>query len=89
MDKISIPLSNNYKLVVEKNTGEFDKEVYVGIETPDGTYCQDLVIVRPTYKLENDEVLFDADKFEMLIFGDEKREDFTEKVVVPLFKDDE
>ena len=84
MEKISIPLSNDYKLVVEKNTGEFDKEVYVGIERPDGLYCQDLAIVRPTYRFENHDVVFDADKFEILVFGDAESEDFTERFTVPL-----
>ena len=89
MDKIVIPLSNGHKLIAERNTGEFDKEVYVGIESPDGKYIQDLVIVRPTYHFEEDNVIFGADKFEILLFGDAENEDFTDKFVVPLVKDGE
>lgn len=89
MGKIVIPLSNSYKLVAEQNEGEFDKELYVGIESPEGSYYQDLVIVRPTYKLHKEEVLFDADKFEILAFGDESREDFTNKFTVSLRPDEE
>jgi len=84
LDKIVINLSNNYRLVAERNEGEFNKEVYIGIETPDGYYLQDLAIIRPTYKLNNEEVLFDADKFEILVFGDKDREDYTNKFTVGL-----
>lgn len=88
MKKIVIPLDNGYKLIAEQNSdSEFNKEIFVGIESDTGVYLQDLVIVRPTYHFENNDVKFDSDKFEMLIFGDEKREDYTESVVVPLFED--
>ena len=89
MDKIKIPLSNGFNLIAERNTGEFDHELFVGLEDPTGRYYQDLVIVRPTYRLAGDKVLFDADKFEMLIFGDAQQDDFTDKVTVPLAKEEE
>ena len=38
MNKIVIPLDNGYKLIAEQNTGEFDKEFYIGIETESGVY---------------------------------------------------
>ncbi len=89
VDRFSIELSNGYKLISERNTGEFDKELYVGIEAPDGSYVQDLAIIRPTYKFKDYNVEFDADKFEILVFGDAETEDFTDKYVVPLKQDDE
>ena len=89
MDRFVIPLSNGYKLVSEKNTGEFDKELYVGLESPDGSYIQDLAIIRPTYKFNNNDIVFDADKFEILVFEDADREDYTNKFTVPLRKEDE
>lgn len=89
MNKIVIPLSNGYKLIAEQNTGEFDKEIFVGIETPTGAYHQDLVIVRPSYTFNDNDVVFGSDKFEMLIFGDVKREDYTEMVTVPLYQEDD
>ena len=90
MNKIVIPLDNGYKLIAEQNIdSEFNKELFVGIETDTGAYHQDLVIVRPTYKFENENVVFDSDKFEMLVFGDEKREDYTNKFTVPLYQEDE
>lgn len=88
MDKFKIELSNGYKLIAERNTGEFDKELYVGIEDPGGAYIQDLVIVRPTYRFKDNDVEFDADKFELLVYGSAETEDFTDKFVVPLAKDE-
>ena len=89
MDKFLIELSNGYKIVSERNTGEFDKELYIGLEAPNGAYIQDLVIVRPTYKFKEDHVDFDADKFEILVFGDAEKDDFTDKYIVPLNKDED
>lgn len=87
MDKFVIPLSNGYKLISERNTGEFDKELYIGIEDPSGVYVQDLAVIRPTYTFKDNDVIFDADKFEILLFGDSELEDYTDKFVVPLHKD--
>ena len=89
MDRFVIPLSNGYKLISERNAGEFDKELYVGIESPSGTYVQDLAIIRPTYRFKENDVVFDADKFEILVFGDATKEDFTDKYTVPLHIEDD
>ena len=89
MDKVVIPLEDGYHLIIEKNAGEFDKEVYVGIENPQGKYIQDLAIVRPTYKFKDDAVKFDSDRFEVLIFADHEVEDFTNKFTILRRNDDE
>ena len=88
MNKISIPLSNGFKLIAEQNTGEFDKELFIGLETPEGVYHQDLAIIRPTYSFKDDNVVFGCDRFELLLFGDATREDYTDKMIVPLSKDE-
>lgn len=90
MNKITIPLSNGYHLIAEQNIdSEFDKEIFVGIETDTGAYHQDLCIVRPTYTFDNEQVIFGSDLFEMLIYGDANSEDYTKKFTVPLYKEDE
>ena len=89
MNRIVIPLDNGYKLIAEQNTGEFDKEFYIGVETETGAYIQDLVIIRPTYTFKDESVKFDSDKFEMLVFANNESEDYTDKFVVPLKNDDE
>lgn len=89
MNKFEIPLESGHKLVVEQNTGEFDKEIFIGIDDESGKYIQDLAIVRPTYKCVKDDIIFGSDKFEILVFGDAGKEDFTEKFTVPLRKEDD
>ena len=88
-ERFVIPLSNGYSIVSERNTGEFNQELYVGIEDSTGAYVQDLVVVRPTYTFKDNNVVFDSDKFEILVFGDADQEDYTEKFTVPLHQDDE
>ena len=88
MNRIEIPLDNGYKLIAEQNIdSEFDKEIFVGIETDTGSYIQDLAIIRPTYKYNENNVVFSSDKFEMLIFTDETKEDFTHQFTVPLYQE--
>lgn len=89
LNKIIIPLSNNYRLVAEQNTGEFNKEIIIGIETPSGVYMQDLALIRPTYKCKNDDVIFDSDKYEILVYGDSEIEDYTNKFTVSLHQEDD
>lgn len=90
MNKIEIPLDNGYKLVAEQNTdSEFNKEIYIGIETPSGVFFQDICTIRPTYSFLGEHVVFDSDKFEMLIYGDAENDDFTQQVIVPLRKDND
>lgn len=90
MERFEIPLDNGGKLVVEKNQGsEFDKEIYVGIENASGAYVQDLVIVRPTYTIDNEIVKFNSEPFEVLVYADADNEDYTNKFIVPLHKEEE
>jgi len=90
VSKIVIPLDNGYRLIAEQNTdSEFNKEIFVGIETDTGAYHQDLAIIRPTYSFENDNVKFNSDAFEILVFGDEKQDDYTDKFTVPLYQEDD
>jgi hypothetical protein len=84
-----IPLNNGYRLIAEQNSdSEFNKEIFVGVENESGMYVQDLMIVRPTYHFENNDVVFDSDKFEMLVFGNENEEDYTESFTVGLNKEE-
>jgi len=89
MDKIEIVLSDGYKLIAERNTGEFDQELYVGIERPDGLYMQDLAVIRPTYKLENNDVKFGSDKFQVLVYANNKTEDYSDEFTIERVQEDE
>ena len=88
MNRIEIPLDNGYKLIAEQNIdSEFDKEMFIGIESDTGAYLQDLAIVRPTYKHKDGKIKFASKEFEMLIFGDKERQDFTDKFTVELYEE--
>ena len=89
MEKIIIPLDNGYKLVTERNEGSYDKEVYIGIESPNGAYIQDLATVRPSYKTRGNDVLFSSDHFEVLVYSDNTVDDYTHKFDIDLNKDEE
>ena len=46
-NRITIELPKGLKLVAERNIDpEYQNEIYVGIETPDGIWHQDLVVIR-------------------------------------------
>ena len=91
-ERIETLLGNGYKIVVERSHDpNFPTEVYVGIEK-DGMWIQDLVIVRNAYKVINDKtakVEPNPEAVEMLIYGDTYSEDYTDKVVVDIYKDEE
>ena len=90
MDRIVIPLENGYKLIAERNTdSQYDKEIFVGIEAPSGIYWQDLAIVRPSYTLKDNDVIFKPDNFEVLVYGNSDQEDYTEQYSVDLREPDD
>lgn len=89
MEKIIIPLDNGYKLVTERNGGSYDKEIYVGIESPNGAYIQDLTTVRPSYRTNGNDVIFNSDQFEVLVYSDNTIDDYTHKFDINLTKDEE
>lgn len=90
MNRIVIPLDNGCKLIAEQNSdSEYNKELFIGIESDTGIYLQDLAIVRPTYTFEDNTVKFSSDEFNILVFGNENQEDYTEEFTVPLRIDEE
>ena len=90
MNRIVIPLSNEFNLIAEQNTdSEYEKEIFIGIESPSGVYWQDLAIVRPAYTFENNHVNFKSNEFEVLVYGNSDCEDYTEQYSVMLRKDDD
>lgn len=87
--KLVIELNDGSKLVASQTEGEFNKEISIGIEDEQGRFVQDLAIIRPTYKIENMNVNFDSDVFEVLVYGDEQKEDYTNRFVIRRYKEDE
>ena len=92
MNKITIPLGNGYNLVAGVNPDNmFDKELYVSVEKDNGEFVQDLALVRPTYKIgEDNKVEWFGDKhFEVFAYGDADIEDYTYKAYVSLYEENE
>ena len=85
--KIVIPLSNGLSLVAERNNDpSYDREIFIGITDGNGAWWQDLAIVRPAYKINNNlETEWKDDQFEVLVYGNENDEDYTEMYSVGLF----
>lgn len=89
-NRIEIELSNGYKLVAEQNTDpQYSREIFIGIINPDGLWYQDLAIVRNSYHYDGDEVIWTDGLFDILVFGEENSEDFTEDFSVSLYEEEE
>lgn len=98
-NKIVIPLSNGYQLVAERNTDpNFDREIFIGIKDKNGVWWQDLAVVRPaltpidyyaTYPFTFERPMWENDKFEVLVYGKEYLEDFTDRFKVGLYREEE
>lgn len=90
-NRIEIKLPNGYKLVAEQNNDpQYNRELFVGIENADGVWHQDLAVIRNSYSYgEDGAVLWDDKKFDILVYGSEHDEDFTEEFSVGLYEDDE
>lgn len=86
--KIVITLPSGYQLVAEQNNDPlFKNEIYIGILGPDGVWYQDLAIVRNGYKYSrNNRPVWEEDEFEVLVFGNENCEDYTEEFKIGLYK---
>jgi len=85
--QIIIDLSNGLKLVAEQNTDpQFKNEIFIGVMKDDGVWYQDLAIVRNAYSYNSTaEVQWDEENFEVLVFGNENDEDYTECFCVGLY----
>lgn len=87
--RIVINLSNGFRLVAEQSQDpEFQNEIYVGIETDDGVYYQDLAVIRNAYSInENLRVVWNPDILEVLVYADKNDEDYTNKYSVGIRED--
>lgn len=87
--RIVINLPNGFRLVAEQNQDqEFRNEIYVGIETDDGVFYQDLAVIRNAYSInENLRVVWNPDMLEVLVYADKNDEDYTNKFSVGIRED--
>lgn len=90
-NRITIELPKGLKLVAERNIDpEYQNEIYVGIETPDGIWHQDLAIIRNAYSIDDNLIVnWSPGKFEVLVYANKDDEDYTNKFLVELRDDEE
>lgn len=87
MNKIRIPLPNGKFLMAECDPNSmFDKEIYIGIEDADGSWIQDLAVVRNAYSLENG-LTYEPNKYEVMVYADKDVEDYTDKFVIDQYEE--
>ena len=86
--RIEIELTNGYKLVAEQNTDpQYSREMFIGIMGPNGVWHQNLAVVRNSYHYDGDKVIWDDKQFDVLVYGSEDNEDFTEDFTVGLYEE--
>ena len=86
-NRIIIELSNGYKLVAEQNPDpSYNREIFVGILDANGVWHQDLAIVRSSYTIDEDKVVWKDNQFDVLVYGDKDNEDFTDDFSIGLYE---
>lgn len=90
-NRIAIELPKGLKLVAEQNVNpEYQNEIYIGIETSDGIWHQDLAVIRNAYFIDDNLVVnWNPYKFEILVYANKDGEDYTNKFSVELRDDGE
>lgn len=83
--KIVIPLPDGFKLVAERGSDRDYYEIFVGIVREDDVWWQDLAVVRNAYHYEKGTLITDKDKYEVLVYGDENNEDYTDLFKIDLY----
>jgi hypothetical protein len=89
---IEIDLGNNTKLVAELSIDPNFKEIYVGVKKGEA-WWQDLAVVREKYHIDflGSEVNVNRipGEYEVLVYGNENNEDYTELFEIPEYIYDE
>lgn len=77
---VSIPLSDGYAIVAERNPDDKYKEMIVGLRDPDGNWYQDFVIVGEHYHYNDDgDAVPNSGEYGIRVFSDENNEDYTHR----------
>lgn len=89
-NRIEIELPNGYKLVAEQNTDpQYSREMFIGIVDAEGVWWQDLAVVRSSYYYDGENAVWEDERFDVLVFGNEDSEDFTEVFSIGLHEEAE
>ena len=83
--RVVIDLPNGYKLVAEQNlNSQFDREIYISVYDRHCLLHQHLATVRNSYTLKGDKVVWEDGQFDVLVFGNEDDEHFTDSFSIDL-----
>ena len=83
-NRIVIPLGNGYRLIAERNVGDYGREIYIGIADENDRWLQDLALVRNAYTYDGNTVVWDDRKFEVAVWSNPESEDYTDHFEIPL-----
>lgn len=81
--RLEVPCGD-VKIVAEVNPDENYHEIFVGFESPDGGWKQDLAIIRQRYHYDGMTVVFD-DGAEVAVWSDANNEDFTDEFAIDIY----
>lgn len=85
-NRIEIDLGNGYKLVAERNPdSSYDREIFIGIEKA-GTWTQDLAMVRPEYRYEDEDSnpRWKDNQFEVFVWSNHMVDNWTDSYQIDL-----
>ena len=87
--RVEMPISNGRVLVAELSNDRDFKEIYLGVETEDGQWRQDLVLVGNTYKIvDTDLHVEQEDKARVCVYSDANQEDYTHSFTIDYWKEE-
>lgn len=93
MDKKLIIPFGDYKIVAEVSnvSPEVPNELWVHLENKNNLISQDICLIRPHYDYidSNGEFETDNDFVDCLVWGDSDNEDYTDKHVIGVYKEEE
>ena len=94
MEKTLVIQLGNYKIVAEiddANTPEIPPELCVYLEDNNGCVMQDICLVRPHYEYNHNkfEVETNDDVIDCLVWGEAGDEDYTNKYMIDVYKEEE
>lgn len=88
-NRIVIELLNGYKLVAEQNPDpSYNREICIGIIDKNGVWHQDLAVIRSSYSIDGDEVVWNDKRFDVLVYGNKDDEDFTNDFSIGLYEEE-
>lgn len=89
-ERIEVKLDDNFSLVAERNCDKEYNEIYIGINTNDNVWCQDLVLVGQEYTYDKEgRVKNIPDKYTVKVYADADNEDYTNEFIIDRHKIEE